>query len=153
VDTLVRLAAAALRCEDIRRFESALGRALQLEPNHAGALRLLAGLNFQQQHYQDAARQYRQILGQTPQDSEAALGLGRCEFEAGHLEAARRAFEQVLELEPDLELAQENLKRVEEKIAQQTASQFRDRLKVNWIAVTSRLAQLRQPAPPALSPP
>src|SRR5208283_5401367 len=99
-----------------RRFESALGRALQLEPNNVGALRLLAGLNVQQQHYQDAARQYRQILEQTPQDSQAALCLGRCEFEAGHLEAARRAFEQVLELEPGLELAQQNLERVEDKI-------------------------------------
>lgn len=149
VDTLVRLAAAALRCEDLRRFESALGRALQLEPNNAGALRLLADLNLQQQRYEDAARQYRQILGQTPQDSQVVLRLGRCELEAGHLEAARRAFEQVLELEPGSDPALQDLKRVEEKIAWQTASQLHDRVKVNWIELTSKLAQLRQPAAPA----
>jgi tetratricopeptide (TPR) repeat protein len=150
VDTLVRLAAAAVRCDDIPRFHSALGRALELEPNNVGALRLLADLNLQQKRYPDAARQYRQILRQTSQDSEVALCLGRCELEAGHLEAARRAFEQVLELEPGLESAQEQLKRVEEKIAQQTANQRRDRVKVNWLEVTSKLAQLGQPAAPSL---
>jgi tetratricopeptide (TPR) repeat protein len=146
VDILVRLAAAALRCDDIPRFESALGRALGLEPGNIGALRLLADLNLQQKRYQDAARQYRQILQQTSQDSEVALCLGRCELEAGHLEAARRAFEQVLELEPGLEPAQQALKKLEEKIARQTANQRRDRVKVNWIEVTSKLAQLNQPA-------
>jgi tetratricopeptide (TPR) repeat protein len=150
VDTLVRLAAAALRCDDIPRFESALGRALELEPNNTGALRLLADLNLQEKRYPDAARQYRQILQQTPHDSEVALSLGRCELQAGHLEAARLAFEQAIELEPGSESAREQLKAVEERIARQTANQRRDRPKVNWLEVTSKLAQLSQPAAPAV---
>lgn len=153
VDTLVPLAAAALRCDDIRRFEAALGRALELAPNHVGALRLLADLNFQEQRFPDAARQYSQILSQTPQDTEVALRLGRCELEAGHLEAARRALEQVLELEPGLESAQQDLNRIEEKSALKTSNHLRERVKVDWLGVAAKLAQLRQPAPAALSQP
>ena len=148
VDTLVRLAAAALRCDDIAGFESALGRALEVEPNNPAALRLLADLNLQQRRYQDAARQYRQLLRQASQDSEVALCLGRCELEAGHLDAARLAFERVIELEPGSESAQQQLKTVEEKIARQTARRRRDRAKVNWLEVTSKLARLGQPAAP-----
>ncbi len=149
-DTQVRFAAAALRCEDIRRFDSAMERALQIEPTHPGALRLLADLNFEHHRCPDAARQYRQILEQAPGDGAAALGLARCELEAGNLEAALRAFEKALALDPASEPARQGLDRTLEKVARQTAARFRDGPKVNWIGVTSRLAQLDRPVAPVI---
>ena len=143
VDVLVRLAATSLRCQDVPRFEQSLARALELDANNLGAIRLLADLNFQNQRFADAARGYRQIVQQTPQDTDVLMALGRCEFERGELEAARRTFQQALKSNPSLELSRENLSVVNEKIALEAAKQFRDNAKINWGEVSAKLANLK----------
>ncbi len=117
IDILVRLAATALHCGDISCFERSLGRALELEPENPSALRLLADLNFQQQHFSDAAAQYRKLASLIEPDPQLLLLLGRCEFELGELAVARSTFVRALALNPNLEIACENIKVIDAKMA------------------------------------
>lgn len=149
VDTLVRLAATALRCQDAGRFEQALSRALELEPTNGNALRVLADLNFQNRRFENAGLLYQRILEQSPRATDVWLSVGRCEFELGHWEQSRQAFAQALALEPDHALARENHKVVSEKIALEAAKAPRQTTRVNWNEVGAKLARLRLPTPPA----
>ena len=71
------------------------------------------------------------------------MALGRCEFETGALAAAREAFQQALEANPSLKLAQENLAVVNEKIALAAVRPPRESAKSNWGELGSKLAELQ----------
>jgi GT2 family glycosyltransferase/Flp pilus assembly protein TadD/glycosyltransferase involved in cell wall biosynthesis len=111
----VQLALAHYQLGEIESFENALGRALELDPNHLDALRMLAHLNFNHGSIPDAARTYGKILKQTPDDLEIILALGVCFFKLRDYEAAQMMFERALELDPDNSLARENLQVVRAK--------------------------------------
>ena len=115
----VLLAHAALRLEKTEAFEVALGHALQLDPGHAEALRLLADLNLKAGRHADAARGYAGILARKPDDIDALLALGKCFFDCEEFEAACSAFEEVLKVSPRHTLAAENLEAVHAKQAGQ----------------------------------
>jgi tetratricopeptide (TPR) repeat protein len=117
----VRLAFAALRCELIDEFETALARALELEPANPDALRLLANLNLQGGRFTDAAKAYRAVLAQIPGDIPSLLSLGKCCFELAGYDEARRSFEKVLELDPANSIARENLDVVQRCLSQKTS--------------------------------
>lgn len=122
-DLLVRFAAAAEACEDIETFEASLGRALQLAPEHADALKLLADLNLKTGRYADAAQVYGRLLKKTPNNIGVLLPLGRCLYEVRELDAAAAVFEQVLSLEPNHALARENLETVRKAQASHAPAQ------------------------------
>ena len=144
-DILVRLAATALRCSDISRFEQALARALELEPDNGPGTRLLADLNFQNGRFEDALQQYRRLLRQAPADAGLLLIAGRCEAELGRWDNAQQAFQQALDADPSSEIARENLKVAQDKLDFQAAQHFRDTAKINWSEISAKLAKLRLP--------
>lgn len=84
----VRLAHTCLRLDDIPSFEGYLGRALQLDPESAPALQLLADLNRDHGRYTDAARFYREMLVAKPGHYENLLSLALCLSFLGDHEAA-----------------------------------------------------------------
>lgn len=149
VDILVRLAATATRCQDVGLFERALGRALELEPGNLNAVRLLADLNFEASRFDAALDQYRRVLQQSPRDIEVLLRLGRCEYESGRLEEARRIFQTAADFDPSSEIARDNLKVVSGKLARQSADKLPQPPQINWGDVGAKLARLRLTPPPA----
>ncbi len=114
-DSLVRLAATALRVGQAGAFEASLGRALELEPEDPKGRRLLADTNYANERFSDAADQYRGLLDQAPNDPEVLLRLGNCRYKLDELAAARQCFERVLEINPRHDLAKANLERVREQ--------------------------------------
>lgn len=113
-DYRTRLAMAALKLDRLDEFESALGRALELDGNYAPALWLLADLNFTNGRYEDAARTYNRLLRQNPDNIEVMLPLGACFYKVGDQPAAKMVFKRVLELDPQNEIARQNLDWIEQ---------------------------------------
>jgi glycosyltransferase involved in cell wall biosynthesis/Flp pilus assembly protein TadD len=120
--TQVLLGSMAARLGKIDQFEAALARALEVSPGHPAALRLLAGLNLQQQRYNDAIRVLREILRLDAADCEALLSLGKCLFHTQDFGGAAAAFEAALKLQPNHPLAEENLGVVRQILAQASAA-------------------------------
>ena len=81
----VQLALVNLKLEQIEEFEVALSRALEIDPHHRDALKLLGDLNFQNNRLKDAAQAYTKILSRHPDDVDALLPLGVCFFKDGDL--------------------------------------------------------------------
>ena len=92
-----RAAAQAGRTDE---FEAVLARALELEPGHPGALRLLAELHLQCGQPTDAARLCLQLLRRQPDDLAALELLAASFTAAGEQEAAADTYRRVLELDP-----------------------------------------------------
>lgn len=113
----VQLAMTNLKLNRIDEFETALARALDLNPHHREGLRLLADLNFQNERFKDAAHTYTKILSRYPDDLEALLPLGACFFKLGDFETAKLVFERVLERHPENSLAKENLEAIRQKLS------------------------------------
>jgi FkbM family methyltransferase len=118
VSAWVKLAAAAVSLDRIEEFETALGRAMQLEPKNPEALKLLGDLHLTQSQFIEAARCYYQILEQTPDNVDVLLCLGVCLYKSGDLQTARMVYEQVLKLAPGHTLAAENLAAVNRRFSQ-----------------------------------
>ncbi len=112
----LQLAIAHLKLEHIEEFETALARALELDPYHLEALRALANLNFQHGSLKNAAQTYTKILSRYPDDIHAMLPLGVCFFKTGDLETAKAVFQRALEVEPGNTLAKENLEAIRQKV-------------------------------------
>ncbi len=93
-------AASAIRLQRIPEFEESLARALQLDPAHAPAIRLLANLNLEQARYADAAQGFARLLQNNPTDVEALVGIARCFDATGETQAARTTYEEILRLDP-----------------------------------------------------
>ena len=106
----VLLAAAAVKCGEVKVFEQAMARAFKLDPVNLPGLLLLAKLNLEQGRLADAAKNYFQILRLDENNVEASIGIGVCFFKQGNRDMARKSFERVLTLQPGNTLATENLK-------------------------------------------
>jgi len=117
VDAFIRLAATALRVNQIETFEQSLQRALELDPQNPEARRLLADTNYASGRFSDAAGQYCGLLDQAPNDPEVLLRLGNCRYNLDDFEAARQCFERVLDLNPKHDIAKGNLEAVKGKLA------------------------------------
>jgi tetratricopeptide (TPR) repeat protein len=112
----VSLAAAALQAGRIHIFETALAKALEIDPQNLPALQLLAKLNLEMGNVANAAKTYFKILQQDKINVEALLGLGLCFFKQGNQDMARKSFERVLRQQPNHLLAQENLRAMQSPI-------------------------------------
>ena len=105
----IRLGLIAYKQNDFELFESALMKALALEPQNPEALRLLGHANLNVGNHAGAIRQYRQILDQHPEDIEVLQALGVCLHHLGEKDEAQATFAKVLELEPKNQIATQNL--------------------------------------------
>lgn len=122
VRALVETAKACVSANRIEEFESALAKALELDPNSRSALKLLADVNLRMERFQDAARFYGRIFKQTPDDLEILIPLGIAFYKAGDLETASTVFERALVLDPDNTAAKENLKVIQSQPPGATSS-------------------------------
>jgi tetratricopeptide (TPR) repeat protein len=85
----VWLARICLCLGEIPSFEGYLRRALDLAPENAPALQLLADLDRDNGLYDDAARFYRKLIVAQPDHYENLLSLALCYFHLGDSDAAK----------------------------------------------------------------
>ena len=106
----LQAATASLLGGEIGMFESNMEKALELDPTNPHGLKLLATANFKAGKYREAADIYHQALPGLPEDIEIVLALGVCFHNLNSPEGAKDCFERALEIDPQNELAAENLK-------------------------------------------
>ena len=109
-DAYTRLAMSALFSERVDEFESAIGIAIEINPDHFEALRFLGKINLQTRRYLDAAKIFAKLIGLNPDFTEFYLALGYAFYLGGEKETAKTVFERVLEIDSDNECAINNLK-------------------------------------------
>lgn len=92
------------RLEQLKSIEGAQEYslfALQKNPYHLPALRLLGEIFLQRQQWERAQRCYERILEHHPQQADAYFHLGRIEEAYGNASAACQSFEKALQLAPE----------------------------------------------------
>lgn len=112
----LNLAAVLLMLGQIQEAETTVRRALELQPADADALKLLGRLCFESGRGSEGITAYTEALRQCPDDVETLLVLGKCAVEAGDWHTAQLTYERVLQIEPNNELARENLDVVKEQM-------------------------------------
>jgi hypothetical protein len=70
-------------------MESALGLALEIEPENREALKFLAKTNLENNRVRDAGRVYARLLEKKGDDVETMLSLGLCFYRGGDIESAK----------------------------------------------------------------
>ncbi|MSU21220.1 MAG: glycosyltransferase [Pedosphaera sp.] len=105
----VQLALANYRLGILTEFETALLQALEIEPQHRTALKLLADHLAENHQFVDASKIYLQILNSHPKDLDVLLALAACFYRMEDTACARMMFEQVLQIQPENGLAKEGL--------------------------------------------
>ena len=108
-DAYTRLAMAALSAGEVDEFESSIGIALELEPQHQEALRFLGKINMQTGRYHDAGRIFANLIEQKPDFTEFYLALGFCFYKGGDSPTAEAVYRRVLEIDPESQCAIRNL--------------------------------------------
>jgi tetratricopeptide (TPR) repeat protein len=106
---LVSLALVDFRRQNHPNINGFLARALLLEPENLEALKLLADWHLSQGRITQAAPIYGKLIQKDPRRVEICLCLAKCFFETGDRATAESTLEYALQLEPDNELARENL--------------------------------------------
>jgi len=89
---------------DLRRSGEAieaLDRALAIDPKHAGALRLQAGLRFNRLEFAAAAECWRALTAADPRDAGAHRKLGEILGIQGRLEDSERSYRRAMAIAPD----------------------------------------------------
>ena len=108
-DLHVQLAMVHSKLEHPEAAEAALNRALGLRPNDSTALKLLADSRRDHGYYQEAGTIYGKLINQHPDQVGVFLSLAKCFFKRGDREGTQAALEFVLTLDPNNEIARENL--------------------------------------------
>jgi len=117
-----RLAMAAEATERNDEFESALGLAMEIDPNNPEMLRYLGKLNIEQERFYDAGCAFTRLAELEPDNPDNLLAMGVCLFRGDQIEIARETFERVLQLDPENALALTNLAQMENEPATETES-------------------------------
>ncbi|HAV64935.1 MAG TPA: hypothetical protein DCY13_21510, partial [Verrucomicrobiales bacterium] len=91
------------------QIEAQAREALALEPNGIAALKLLAGVALRQERWEEAAQWARRLFELQRDDVETLLMLAKCFFQTGDIDSTRIMLRRVLELDPNNELARQNL--------------------------------------------
>lgn len=99
------IAAADYKLMDLAGTAQHAARAVELQPNDATALQLLASVDVKLGRWQEAKNAYERTLGFKADDLEALLGLGQCELQLKNYPAAVDRLQSVLRLDPTRLLA------------------------------------------------
>ena len=94
------IAAADYKLMDLAGTAQHAARAVELQPNDATALQLLATVDVKLARWQDARNAYERARAFKPDDVETLLGLGQCELELKNYPAAVDGLQSVLRLDP-----------------------------------------------------
>ena len=104
------------RCEqELGRPDAALPhyeRALQIDPDDALAIDLLARLQFVRERYLEAFDLYRTLVEIDPDSAQTHANLGATLYHLGRVEDAIRSFEHALSLDPTLESVRTTLEQL-----------------------------------------
>jgi len=114
-----RLAMAAEATDRNDEFESALGLAMEIDPNNPDMLRYLGKLNLEQERFYDAGCAFTALAKLEPDNADNLLAMGVCLFRGGQVELARETYERVLQMDPENALARANLAQLENAPARQ----------------------------------
>ncbi len=102
----------AMTCHELKRteeFESALGLAMEIDPERPEILHFLGKLNLDQERYHDAGRLFSKLVEIEPDNVQNLLALGYCLFNGKEETAATEVFERALLLDPENRVALESL--------------------------------------------
>ena len=94
------IAAADYKLMDLVGSAQHAARAVELQPNDATALELLATVDVKLAKWQDAKSAFERALTLKPDNLESLLGLGQCELELKNYPAAVDRLQSVLRLDP-----------------------------------------------------
>ena len=94
----------------LEEFESALGLAMEIEPENPGLLHFLGKVNLEADRFPDAGRLFSKLVELEPDNPKNLLALGKCLTTGGEQKAAVETFQRVLMLDPENEMAISNLK-------------------------------------------
>ena len=108
-DLHIQLAMVHLKLDHPEAAEAALNRALGLRPNDPTALKLLADSKRDHGRYQEAGAIYGKLINRHPDQVGVFLSLAKCFYKVGDREGTQAALEFVLTLDPNNEIARENL--------------------------------------------
>ena len=104
-----RLAMTCYELERLEEFESALGLAMEIEPENPGLLHFLGKVNLNRVVFFDAGRLFSKLVELEPDNPENLLALGKCLTIGEEKNAAVETFQRVLLLDPENEMAITNL--------------------------------------------
>jgi tetratricopeptide (TPR) repeat protein len=112
--------------EDLDEAAACYARALDLEPEHPGALLNLGNVAYQSGQLREACEHYRAATQADPDYAEGWYNLANVLDDLGHLDAAARCYDTALDLAPDFADAHFNLALLWEK------SGARERARTHW---------------------
>lgn len=99
------LGIASLNNMDFQNAAKYAEQSAAAHPNDTDMLELLAAVKVKLSQWQDAKTTYEQILALKQDEPDALLGLGRCELELKHYQAAIDTLNRLLQLDPATILA------------------------------------------------
>ncbi len=111
----------AMNLEDAEKFAQS---AVQLHANDAVALALLAAVQEKLAEWAEAKATYEKLLAINSGDETAQLGIGHCELELKHYQAAIDVLHDLLQKDPSVALAHYYLSRSYAFLGNQTKSQY-----------------------------
>ena len=117
VDSHLKAAGAAFFAEVYDTFEKHLEFVLERETENAHALKLLASANFKSENFKEATSLYIKVNELMPDDVESILALGMCFHHQSDDLTAIECFKRALELDPNNEIASENLVNLEQRLS------------------------------------
>ncbi|MDA7675396.1 tetratricopeptide repeat protein [bacterium] len=120
---LTYLAVALLQDDNVEEFEISLESALNIDPFHVDALKLLGDLCFRNNKKTEAAHSYYKILVNDPDNTEVLMRLGCCLYECGEIDVAKECYERVLKIDSKNDMALDNLSACNKKIHNKEATQ------------------------------
>jgi tetratricopeptide (TPR) repeat protein len=99
------LGIASYRNEDFENAAQYAGKAVVLDPNDWKAQSLLAESEVKLARWQDAEEPFKRILAAKPDDEDALLGLGHCQFALKDNQAAVDTLNRLVQQDPTIPLA------------------------------------------------
>jgi tetratricopeptide (TPR) repeat protein len=100
VDAQLAVCRIAILAEDLNRAQTAVDRALQMQPGDPQALVLKAQILIRQDKKPQALKVLEEAVARQPQSADLHLAYGRMLLDAGNLKGAREQFRLVVKLTP-----------------------------------------------------
>ncbi|MCH2379021.1 MAG: tetratricopeptide repeat protein, partial [Pedosphaera sp.] len=108
-----RLAMTSYVTDRYDEFESALGLAMEIDPELPEMLHFMGKINLDQERHYDAGRIFGKLVELEPTNVQNLLALAMCLYQGGQTEAAKDTYERALQMDPENKIAWANLMEIE----------------------------------------
>jgi Flp pilus assembly protein TadD len=108
-----RLAMTSYATDRYDEFESALGLAMEIDPELPEMLHFMGKINLDQERHYDAGRIFGKLVELEPTNVQNLLALAVCLYQGGQTEAAKDTYERALQMDPENKIALANLMEIE----------------------------------------